>query len=87
MQLSTRLNTTDRLAGAPDERDARSREAQALLSEIEAKLVYAVGKLPSNAQHRDWLTAAILTSRDRIIDRWMASVREAKRSAEAALIV
>jgi starch phosphorylase len=80
MQLSTRLNTTDRLAGAPDERDARSREAQALLSEIEAKLVYAVGKLPSNAQHRDWLTAAILTSRDRIIDRWMASVREAKRS-------
>jgi hypothetical protein len=79
MQLSTRLNIMDRHAVA-DDRDDRAREAQSLLSEIEAKLVYAVGKLPSNAQPRDWLTAAILTSRDRIIDRWMASVREAKRS-------
>jgi guanyl-specific ribonuclease Sa len=48
MQLSTRLNIMDRHAVA-DDRDDRAREAQSLLSEIEAKLVYAVGKLPSNA--------------------------------------
>ena len=53
---------------------------QALRAEIEAKLVYNVGKDPSAALHHDWLTASILVLRDRIIDRWMSSIREAKRS-------
>jgi starch phosphorylase len=53
---------------------------QALRAEIEAKLVYSVGKDTAAALHHDWLTAAILVLRDRIIDRWMASIREAKRS-------
>ncbi|MDE2363276.1 MAG: glycogen/starch/alpha-glucan phosphorylase [Hyphomicrobiales bacterium] len=53
---------------------------QALRKEIEAKLVYNVGKQPAVALNHDWLTAAILAVRDKIIDRWMASIREAKRS-------
>ncbi len=53
---------------------------QALRAEIEAKLNYNVGKDATAALHHDWLTAAILVLRDRIIDRWMSSVREAKRS-------
>ena len=61
-------------------RPARMDTPQALRAEIESKLIYNVGKDTAAALHHDWLTAAILVLRDRIIDRWMSSIREAKRS-------
>ena len=61
-------------------RDEAAAAIQALRKEIEAKLIYNVGKPPALALNHDWLTAAILAVRDKIIDRWMASIREAKRS-------
>ncbi len=41
------------------------------------KLTYAIGKDVVVANHHDWLFATILALRDRIIDRWMESTREA----------
>ncbi len=65
---------------APNLGPHRLNTPEALRAEIEAKLVYSVGKDVAAALHHDWLTASILVLRDRIIDRWMTTVREAKRS-------
>ena len=40
-------------------------------------LIYRIGKDQRAARPRDWLTATVLTLRDRIIDKWMASTRAA----------
>lgn len=58
----------------------RRNSPQSLGAEIEAKLVYAVGKSTAAASDYDWLTAAILVLRDRIIDGWMSSIQQAKHS-------
>ncbi|MDF2119591.1 glycogen/starch/alpha-glucan phosphorylase [Roseiarcaceae bacterium H3SJ34-1] len=58
----------------------RKTSVQALRSEIISKLAYSIGKDAATARDHDWLTAAILVLRDRIVDGWMSSVREAKRS-------
>jgi len=66
---------------APSAR-GRATDTASLSAEIVAKLTYAIGKDPIVARSHDWLNAAILALRDRIIDRWMASTRAAYRSAE-----
>ncbi|MEZ5852422.1 MAG: glycogen/starch/alpha-glucan phosphorylase [Hyphomicrobiaceae bacterium] len=45
---------------------------------ILAKLTYSVGKSSGNATPNDWLTAAILVVRDRVIDRWIRSAKLSK---------
>ena len=40
-------------------------------------LMYRIGKDARAAKPHDWLTATVLTVRDQIIDRWMASTRAA----------
>ena len=52
-----------------------STEGPITAAEIVEKLAYRVGKDPIVAKEHDWLAATILTVRDRIIDRWMASTR------------
>ena len=54
----------------------RGSEADTIRAEILEKLAYAIGKDPIVAKRHDWLNAAILALRDRIIDRWMESTRE-----------
>jgi starch phosphorylase len=54
-------------------------DVEALRDEIVAKLAHAVGKDPVVAKPHDWLAAASLVVRDRIIDRWMPSTRAAYR--------
>jgi starch phosphorylase len=49
-------------------------------AQILAKLTYSVGKDVIVAKRHDWLEATILTLRDHIIDRWMASTREAYKA-------
>jgi glycogen phosphorylase len=44
--------------------------------EIIQKLAFSVGKDPASARGHDWLKAAILVVRDRVIERWLSSVRE-----------
>ena len=48
--------------------------------DILAKLNYSIGKDVTAAKHHDWLNATILALRDRIIDQWMESTREAYRA-------
>src|SRR6516162_433558 len=55
-------------------------DAETLRQEIVAKLAYSIGKDPIVAQNHDWLFATILAVRDRIIDSWMSSTREAYRA-------
>jgi len=60
----------------------RATDAQTIRTEILEKLAYAIGKDPVVAKNHDWLAAAILALRDRIIDRWMDSTRETYRAGE-----
>lgn len=46
---------------------------------IEAKLTYSLGKSFRSATDNDWYHAAALAIRDRLIDVWMNSRRDAKR--------
>jgi len=48
-----------------------------LAEDIVDALIYRIGKDQRAARPRDWLRATILTLRDRIIDKWMASTRAA----------
>jgi starch phosphorylase len=52
-------------------------DVAALAQAIEAKLLYAVGRAPENARPHDWFMATAFAVRDRIIDRWLHSHREA----------
>ena len=54
---------------------AQAEEAASLRRSIMAKLTYSVGCDPLAATERDWLVAATLAVRDRIVDRWLPSAR------------
>ena len=62
----------------PGPRERRN-DVDVLRQEIVAKLAYSIGKDPIVAKDHDWLFAAILVVRDRVIDSWMASTRESYR--------
>ena len=57
----------------------RSADVDAIRAAILEKLAYSIGKDPLAAKEHDWLDASILALRDRIIDRWMESTRDAYR--------
>ncbi|QNE31679.1 glycogen/starch/alpha-glucan phosphorylase [Sphingomonas sp. NBWT7] len=58
---------------APDAAAPRS----ALANRIVDTLIHRIGKDERAARQHDWLEATILTLRDEIIDKWMASTRAA----------
>lgn len=61
----------------------RRTEPATLRAEILEKLAYTVGKDPLVARNHDWLAATIHAVRDRVIDHWMNSTRDAyARSAK-----
>jgi starch phosphorylase len=53
---------------------------EALAREIVDRLTYRIGKDPKVARPHDWLEAAILVTRDRIIHPWMNATRSAYRT-------
>src|SRR5665213_3409991 len=63
---------------AADSADIAALEAD-LRDAIEAKLTYSLGKSFRSATDNDWYHATALAVRDRLIDIWMKSRREAKR--------
>src|SRR6185436_19839674 len=67
----TRAMTTD--LPVPD----LASDPAALAADITSALRYRIGKDPSVATQHDWLTASIMVVRDRIIDRWIGSTKEA----------
>ena len=59
---------------------ARKSDPAKLAADIVERLVYRIGKDAKVAKPHDWLTAAILVVRDRIIDQWMESTRRTYES-------
>ncbi|WP_176083809.1 glycogen/starch/alpha-glucan phosphorylase [Martelella sp. HB161492] len=55
----------------------RSFDSKKLAADILEKLTYTVGKDTIVAEPHDWLRAISLTVRDRIVDKWMESTRQA----------
>lgn len=81
------MTATTTLAAKPPELDRPSVErrrapdpAQALADKILDSLVHRIGKDERAAKPHDWLAASILTIRDDIIERWMASTRATQAS-------
>ncbi|MEY3446524.1 MAG: hypothetical protein RIR45_1279 [Pseudomonadota bacterium] len=60
------------------EYDKPQNSVDALRRSISNRLVYAVGKDLRSATQRDWLFAIFHTVRDRIMDRWRASLAQAE---------
>ncbi len=58
-----------------------------MAEEIIERLTYRIGKDAKVAKPHDWLTAAILVVRDRIIDKWMESTRKVYRTETSAFII
>ena len=58
----------------------RSANPGALAEEIIEHLAYQVGKDAAVAKPHDWLRAAILVVRDRVIDHWMDSIRRTQQN-------
>ena len=54
----------------------RKSDPSVLAADIVERLIYRIGKDAKVAKPHDWLTAAILVVRDRIIDHWMDSTRK-----------
>ena len=42
---------------------------------ISSRLAYSMGKDPATATDRDWFEASALAIRDRLVDRWMTTMR------------
>ncbi|CAN7688234.1 glycogen/starch/alpha-glucan phosphorylase [Rhizobium sp. LjRoot254] len=59
---------------------ARKSDPTQLAADIVERLIYRIGKDAKVAKPHDWLTAAILVIRDRIIDQWMESTRRTYES-------
>ena len=55
----------------------RGLDAEAMRQTILEWLVYSVGKDPAHATEQDWFTALALAVRDRLVDQWMATSRDA----------
>ena len=53
----------------------RSNDVESIKTSISNKLVYSVGKDPLTAHAEDWLRAAELAVRDRLVERWMHTNR------------
>ena len=54
---------------------ALDEDVASLRRAVVTKLTYSVGKDPIVASDRDWFVAVALTTRDRIVERWMPSTR------------
>lgn len=55
--------------------DQLANDSASLRRALANKLIYSIGKDPHSAQPQDWLQAAILSVRDRLMARWMATTR------------
>jgi len=57
------------------ERDTLGRDRASLRRSIANRLVYSMGKNPLTATPRDWLHATSYAVRDRLVERWMETMR------------
>ncbi len=59
--------------------EPRKLDLESLRRSFHERLVYSVGKDRPHATRRDWFHAVVLGLRDRLVDRWMDTIREQYR--------
>ena len=57
------------------ELEPKALDVDSLRRSFHERLVYAGGKDKRNATRRDWYNAVVLSLRDRMVDRWMETIR------------
>ncbi|MEI8393340.1 MAG: glycogen/starch/alpha-glucan phosphorylase [Rhodospirillaceae bacterium] len=57
------------------ELEPKALDVDSLRRSFHERLIYAVGKDKANATRRDWFNAVVLSVRDRMVERWMETVR------------
>ncbi len=57
------------------EPDHLSLDSESIQRSLVNRLVYTIGKDPMTATHRDWFYAAAAVVRERMIERWMETMR------------
>src|SRR6266446_3420714 len=62
------------------EQDVIGRERRSFRRSLSNRLVYSMGKDPILATTRDWFHATAYATRDRLIERWMDTMRSYYRS-------
>ena len=62
------------------EQDIIGRERRSFRRSLSNRLVYAIGKDPAMATPHDWFHATAYATRDRLIERWMDTMRSYYRS-------
>ncbi len=62
------------------EYDKLGQDRASLRHSISNRLIYSMGKDPITATHRDWFHTAAYTVRERLIERWMETMRSYYRS-------
>ena len=55
--------------------DSPGYDRDSLRRSISSRLVYSMGKDPITATKRDWFVASVFAVRDRLVERWMATMR------------
>ena len=57
------------------EYDKLGNDAHSFIHSLSNRLIYSMGKDPITATHRDWYHTAAYTVRERLIERWMETMR------------
>lgn len=70
-----KTKTTTRLSDAFEPQSLDQNDPQALRSYVANRLAYFVGKDPRTATKADWYVALARLARDKLVDRWMQTMR------------
>ena len=62
------------------EYDKRGKDRASIRKSLSNRLIYSLGKDPITATHRDWFHTTAYTVRERLIERWMETMRSYYRS-------
>ncbi len=60
--------------------DKPGNDRESLRKSLSNHLIYALGKDPITAIHRDWFQTTAYAVRERLIERWMETMRSYHRS-------
>src|SRR3990170_4935604 len=60
--------------------DKLGQDRQSLKRSLSNRLIYSLGKDPITATHRDWFHTTAYAVRERLIERWMETMRSYYRS-------
>ena len=55
--------------------DKLGEDRESLRHSLSNRLIYSMGKGPLTATHRDWLHTTAYSVRERLIERWMETMR------------